>query len=146
MSEKDQTAASESRTTAGSSTGGTSRWHAVLPVVTLLIGVLLGGVIAGVAVDRYSTDEPAPAPTEGETGAGDDETTSEDLQVVVPKECLDAAATVEEATDVLREGVGAVRDFERQPLLDVLNRLEDLEVQAREQAERCTEVDVGETP
>ena len=66
-----------------------------------------------------------------------------DVEVVVPQECLDAAATVEEATEVLRNGVGAVEDCDRQSILDMLNRLEDLEAQAREQADRCSDVDVN---
>lgn len=147
MSENNQSSSS-GPTTGGSSRFTASRWYAVLPVVTLVVGLILGSVIAGLAVDQSSDDDPGATPTTpGDTATGPDGATpTGDVNVVVPKECLEAADTVEEATNVLREGMGSLRDFERQPLLDMLNRLEDLEAQARKQAEQCSEVDVTRSP
>lgn len=124
-----------------------SGWFVALPAITLVIGLVLGGLIAWAAVDGPPTgEEPSSGPTaaDSESVSPEDEPSpTGDVEVVVPQECLDAAATVEEATEVLRNGVGAVEDFDRQSILDMLNRLEDLEAQAREQADRCSDVDVN---
>lgn len=136
--------------------GGRTRsgWFVVLPALALVIGLVLGGLIVGVALDGSPTDEgPSSDPTSTDSPSPDPDGSTPtddsggdaggDVEIVVPQECLDAADTVERATQVMRDGVGAIEDFDRQPLLDALNRLEDLEAQARAQADRCSQVEVN---
>ena len=149
MSEKEQTDGPAGKPTGLPGGGTRSGWFVALPALTLLLGLVLGALIAGVAVDGPLTGEdPSSDPTSTESPSPEPDETSPtgDIEVVVPQECLEAADTVEEATKVLRDGVGAIEDFEREPLLDVLNRLEDLEAEAREQADRCSDVDVNRSP
>lgn len=113
----------------------------VAPAVALVVGLVLGGLVAG-AGERSGSSRPAPTVTVTAPSA----TSTSDTSVVVPQECLAAAETVEEATQVLQEGVGAVRDFRRDALIELLDRLEDLEAQAREQAATCSEVEVEDPP
>jgi len=107
------------------------------PVVALIIGLVLGAVVVGAG---QSSRSPEDAETVTVTPSPD--ATGNDTAVVVPQECVQAAETLEEATDRLREVVGAVRDFSRDRLVELLNELEDLEAQAREEAVACSEVDI----
>lgn len=115
-------------------------WRSVAllaPAVALVVGLLIGALVVG-AGERSGSSRPAPTVTV----TADPDASTDDTSVVVPRECLEAAETVEEATDVLQEGVGAVRDFRRDTLVELLNRLEELEAEARGQAATCREVEV----
>lgn len=123
-------------------TSSASWWRSlavVAPAVALVVGLVIGGVVVG-AGETSGSSRPSPTATVTVTDAA--EPTPSDTSVVIPQACLDAAETVEEATDVLRDGVGAVRGFRRSELVDLLNRLEDLETQARDEATTCSEVEV----
>jgi hypothetical protein len=118
-------------------------WFAVVPALTLLVGLVLGGVIVGVAGDGSQPPDDngtASSPTSvGQSPSGD-------VAVVVPQECLEAAETVQQATELIRDGVGAIRDFRPDELITLLDELEDLDAQAREQAATCEQVDISRTP
>lgn len=152
MADKEQPQGPGGKTAANPSGRTRPGWFVALPALTLVIGLVLGGLIAGVAIDGSPTDEGPttdPTSTESPTSTGspttdpDEPAPTGNVEVVVPQACLEAADTVEEATKVLRDGVGAIENFDRQPLLDALNRLEDLEAKARAQANRCSEVEVN---
>lgn len=112
-------------------------WAVLGPVVALVVGLVLGGVIVGAG---ESVRSPGSTPTATVTETADP--SPDDTSITIPQECLDAAETVEAATNVLRRGVAAVRDFRRQELVDLLNELEDLEAQARDEAATCSDVEV----
>jgi hypothetical protein len=78
----------------------------------------------------------------GTPGASDPSPT-EEVTVVVPQECLEAANTVRDATQLLRDGVDAVRDFRPDELVGLLDRLEGLDALAREQADSCSQANVS---
>lgn len=121
---------------------GVGRWAVVLPALTFLVGAGLGALFVGVGQDG-SVDpsaEPSASPTAGAQEEGGS------TAVVVPDSCLAAADTVTEATEQVRRGVGAVRDFDPDALIELLNRLEELDAQAREQAQTCTATRVSEAP
>jgi len=108
-------------------------WFVAVPAITFVLGALLGGLVIGVGRDSPE------APGAGEATPGSGPTSSgPSTAVVVPDSCLEAAETVRRATEVLREGVGAIRDFKVQPILDLLDDLEDLDGEARAQASTCT--------
>jgi hypothetical protein len=119
-----------------------SWWPVLAPAVALGVGLLIGGAVVGVADDdeapsttpapasSSTLDDPTGAPSEGET------------TIVVPDACLAAVDTVEEATQLTRDGAAAIRDFEPAELRALLTELEELDQQAREQARACRDADV----
>jgi hypothetical protein len=117
-----------------------SWWFAVVPAITLLVGLVLGGLVVGVTVDGEPESRTTSTPTPV------DPSPTEDVAVVVPQECLEAAETVQEATALIRDGASAIREFRPDELITLLDDLEDLDAVAREQATACEEVDVSRTP
>lgn len=130
-----------SETTGAPRSGPLSRWVVVAPAIALLVGLVLGGLVVGVASndsDSDDVDDAVPTPTASTSAPG--------TAVVVPDACLQSAETVAEATNLIRNGVGAIRDFRPEEILDLLNELEDLDAQAREQAAMCADVEITDAP
>lgn len=118
-------------------------WFVLAPAIALVVGLLLGGLLVWAGQDDPSkVTAPDPDPTSSPTPSA---TAGEDTAVVVPSECLEAADTVEEATEVFRDLAGALRDFRADELRQLLTRLETLEAQARSQADACRDVQVSST-
>lgn len=88
-----------------------SWWFAVVPALTLLVGLVLGGLVVGVTVDGEPESRTASTP------APVDPSPTEDVAVVVPQECLEAAQTVQEATALIRDGASAIREFRPDELI-----------------------------
>ena len=134
----------ESVNTDGGSSRSTStpRWAVAVPAVTFIVGLLLGGVVIGAGMGGGDSPESDAGPTT--PGAGP--TPTSDVNVVVPNACLEAAATVNEAMDLIQDGVGAVRDFRPEELVEMLNQLELLDARARDLAQQCSQVDVSRSP
>lgn len=113
----------------------------LLPVLTFLVGLGLGLVVmaaTGGSDPSAPEAEPSPTPTATSDPADDD------TVVVVPAACEAAAENISEATRLLDDVAGSVRDFEPQELVDLLNRLEDLDRETRSLARDCSEVSVDE--
>lgn len=129
---------------ASSATPRRSAWYVALPAVALVVGLVLGGLVVGLAMSGDSgsgteaTDEGASAPP---TPTGMPSQT-----LVIPSACAEAAESVREATALLDDGVGAIRDFQRKRIVDLLNQLEDLSRQSQEQAQACSASDVTTPP
>ncbi len=132
-------AAGAARTSSGG--GRLPSWALVAaPAVALVVGVVLGVVLTSVGGDSSGKDADD-SPT---TSASDSSSPGTgDVAVVVPSECGDAAETVQEATNLIRENVSAIREFRTKDIVEFLNELEDLDQQARDQAEACSKVDVS---
>ena len=113
----------------------------VLPALTFLVGLALGLVLMFAVGDGGpdSAAEPAPSPSEPTATSGD-------TVVTVPAACEAAAENISEATRLLDDIAGSVRDFQPQELVERLNRLEDLDVATRPLAERCSQVSVTQEP
>ena len=121
-----------------------SRWAVLVPAAALLLGFALGAALMGVG-PRGPGRPPAAevsAPVTPSTTISD----ADESAVVVPRACVRAAESVQEAATVLRAGVASLRDFHGRELVEALNNLEDLEMQAREQAAACTAADVVTSP
>lgn len=118
-------------------------WFVLAPAIALVVGLVLGGLLVW-AGQEDPTDTtasadgsaPTPSPTPSATGAA--------TEVVVPAECLEAADTVEAATGVFRDLASALRDFRANELRELLTELEELEQQARDQADACRQVQVDQ--
>ncbi len=119
---------------------GPRRWAVVLaPAGALVVGLLLGGLVVGVAGGGDSSPGATPTPTSQPSSSAP----SADTAVVVPQECVQAAETVRRASQLLRDNIAAIRDFKAQQIVDLLNQLEDLDGQARRQADACSEISVN---
>ena len=120
-----------------------SGWFVALPAVTLVLGIALGGLVTWAATDSGSTagttaDAGIPTPSASTSQAG--------TAVVAPDSCLEAAQTLTDAFNEIQDGVAAIRDFEPSPLIDTLNRLEDLDQLARDQVASCQGTRLTDAP
>ena len=119
------------------------RWGVrLLPALTFLVGLALAAVVVraiGPQGDPAATQPPAPSPS------ASSQATSPDTVVTLPGACEDAAANITEATKLLDDAASAVRDFEPQKLVDLLNQLEDIDNATRPLAQECSRVDVAES-
>lgn len=133
-----------------------STWSWLLPVLTFLLGCLLGGVVIGAgtsgagggaggetvtsgttaAPDGSDGDGAAEGEGEGEDGAGE-EPASEDTVVRVPESCLAAADGAVVASNRIDDVVAAVRDLDARRLQEVVDEVQQQQPQVRELAERC---------
>lgn len=118
-----------------------SRWVVALPAIALVVGIALGALVVGVATDNGDDtpdrdDEPTPS-----AAASEDSTA-----VIVPDACRQAAASVAEATNLIRDAVSDIRNFRAEEILDLLDQLEDLDNQARDQAALCSDIEVTAVP
>jgi hypothetical protein len=109
--------------------------------------LLIGGVVVGVADGGDDASPAAPQPTESpEDGATTAPPDGAATSIVVPDECLAAADTVEQVTELVRQGAAAIRDFRTAELRSLLRELEALDLQAREQVQACRDVRTEESP
>jgi len=111
-----------------------------LPAITFLVGVALGGVFVGVGLDGdgLGGDSQSTGTTTDPTGSG----TTSDTSIVIPAACSQAADTVTEAVDLIRDGAASVRDFQPKQLIEVLDALEVLDPKLQRLAQQCSAVDV----
>jgi len=113
---------------------------AAAPAATFLVGVLIGGLVFGVAIKNDgSGDASSIRSTTPPTVTGP---TSSDVTVTVPGACEDAAAVVQQSLDLLRQAATAVRDFNPSEVVDVLDQLEEADAELRELSTQCSAVDV----
>ena len=121
-----------------------SRWVVLMPALTLVVGLVLGGVVVGVAQDdgdttsdRVGSESASPtASASNEPGTA----------VIAPDSCLEAAETVRQATELIRGGIESIREFRAEEIIDLLNELETLDNRAREQASTCSGTTVTDAP
>ena len=121
-------------------------WTALLiPSVTFLVGLLIGGLLIGVG--RTDGDAAGVAPGDGASATPSPATGSTaspgDTVVTVPAACRTAAKKVREATAVLRGTAGDVRNFNPDRIVEALDRLEALDRQTRPLLRQCSQVDVS---
>ncbi len=116
-----------------------SRWVIAAPSIALVVGMLLGGALIWVTTHNTgpgaedSRDEPEASPSPG-------------TAVVVPNACLQAADSVREATELMRGGLDDIRAFRAERIIELLDDLEDLDNQARAQAQTCADVHITDAP
>ncbi len=123
---------------------GWQRWAVrLLPALTFLVGLGLGAVVVLASEperDVPQTAAEAPAAASPEPGEG-----TADTVVTLPGACEDAADSLTEATRLIDDVAGAVRDFRPDELVGLLDQLEDLDAQVRSQTAECSRVDVSES-
>ncbi|HUV47641.1 MAG TPA: hypothetical protein VMX11_01580, partial [Actinomycetes bacterium] len=97
-----------------------------IPAMMLVLGLLLGGglvwIVAMDGSDDGSTTADATPTVAGPTVTTTSTTT--DLEVTVPAECLDLADNTQEILDLIDQAVAAVSDLDAGALSDVVSQLE----------------------
>lgn len=119
---------------------GVRKVSRVVPVVTLLAGVALGTIVAGVVMDRPP----------GETGGDPGRTTAGPAaprspaatvppgrEVSVPGECLAALDRGDQAMEIMRRGLRALTDLDGPRLESVVDELQRIQPEYQRLAERC---------
>lgn len=121
----------------------TVRWLLrALPAATFLFGLVVGGLIVGLGGIGDGSGDSGP----GNSGTPTTPASTGDTNIVIPAACSKAADAVDEAVQLLRSGAGAVRDFQPDVLVQVLNDLETLDPKLRKLADQCSAVDVTPAP
>ncbi len=67
------------------------------------------------------------------------------LTFAVPAACRDSARNLREATRLLDDAIGSVRDFDPDDLIDVLDRLQTLDEETRPLVNECSQADASAT-
>lgn len=119
---------------------GWQRWGVrLLPAVTFVVGLGLGTVLvlAGGSGENAVAEAAPSAATSGPAVA------NPDTVVTLPGACADAAEQIREATGLLDDTVAAVRDFDPDTLVGLINRLEDLDATIRPLSAECSQVGVS---
>lgn len=126
--------------------GRSSVWSWLLPVLTFLLGCLLGGVVIAAGASSSAedlTEQPVTAPTPEATSSqdsdvdGETEPESEDVEVQIPESCLAAADGAVVAANRIDDVVEAVRDLDPARLQELVDEVQEQQPQVRELAERC---------
>lgn len=122
----------------------------LIPAGTFLVGLALGGGVVGAAMSgdgspRPSADD-AGASASASPSAGSEAGADGSTVVTVPAACEEAAANLRRAYSLLRGGTGSIERFKPDRIITLLNELEDLDNETRPLLERCSQVDVSESP
>lgn len=130
--------------TGGEARASSSTWTWLLPVLTFLVGCVLGGVVVaagGSDADGERTAAPTPATTADQEEDGADPSPGPtDLVVRVPQSCLDAADGATEATGQVDDVVAAVRDLDARRLQEIVDRIQQVQPRVQRLAEQCRSV------
>ncbi len=110
--------------------GSRRRW--VAPVVTFVVGALLGGAAVGLVMRGQDAPAPVAAPT---TSAPSTE--PESAQVAVPRSCLAIADQAQELQQSIDTAVAAARDLDAARLSDLVRQIDEQQVGLRADTETC---------
>lgn len=114
-------------------------WFVLLPALTFVAGLLLSWLVVGVALDDDAPDRVGADPSEPTSP-------SPGTGVVVPDACIEAVDTAQQAISSIQDGARALRDFRPEEVIDLLDELEDLDQQAREQIATCQDARIQDLP
>ncbi len=118
------------------------RWF--IPVITFVVGLLLGGlVIWAVRSGDSGTASPdaSASPTVSATGPGSGGTAAPTTaSVVVPAECLKLSDDASALNDLARRAVTAARDLNATELSTVVREIDTAQTALRQHADACRNV------
>lgn len=116
----------------------------LIPALTFLVGLLLGGALAWVGSDMGDEGGQAapggrPSPAASAPGNGGDPAAAEptDIRVTVPSECVDAAEQAQQVLDLAQQAASAIGDLDAQRLRSLVDEMETLEPSIRASASAC---------
>lgn len=116
-----------------------SPWTWLLPVLTFLLGCLLGGgIVAAGAFDgeELAAPDAVETPDPGEDGASPTPT-PDDLVVRVPESCLELADRAAAASEQVEQVVAAVRDLDARRLQEIVDTIQQMQPELQQFAEQC---------
>ena len=117
-----------------------SPWTWLLPVLTFLVGCLLGGaVIAAGAFGGDSSDVAAPSASPEPEDDASPQPSPDGVVVRVPQACLDAADRAATVSSQAQDAVAAVRDLNARRLQEVVDSFQQLEPEVQRLADECRE-------
>ncbi len=134
---------------------GGRRWWWLLPALTFLIGLVLGGVVIGATRSGSSTPAASPTQTQTQTlSSGTPAPTGAEAPtvatVVVPAECLKVAQDSQLLVDLTKQAAAAARDLDAAKLSDLVRQIDTAQTTLREHAASCQSVEAsisaGTTP
>ena len=114
----------------------TRRWFWLVPAVTFLVGLVLGGAV--IAATKDGTDNggaPSAAPTV--TTSPSPTITPTDRTITVPASCERAVERARTAMNTTGEAVQALRDLNTARLQRLLDQLQDAQREVERLAEQC---------
>ena len=126
---------------------GRQRWF--IPVITFVVGLLLGGLVIGAlrSGDSGSTaPDASTTPTGSATVPGSGGTAAPTTAtVVVPAECLKVSEDASALNDLVRRAVTAARDLDASALSAVVREIDTAQAALRQHAEACKNVQASIT-
>ena len=111
---------------------GRRNWHALLPALTFVVGVTLGGALVGLPEWGQSDTGAPPSATPSPV------TSSPAPTALSPTEaCLAAGGDAAKAVDLLGQAAAAIRDLDASRLQQVLDEAQRLDAMIRAEVGRC---------
>jgi len=123
------------------------RRHLLIPAATFLVGLALGAVLVWVGQPEGPDGD-----TEAETSPSPDVTTGAPPRpettdaILVPRACLRAAQAADDVVTLARDAVSALGDMDTARLEQILDEMERLDRQIREDAAQCRPETVPGSP
>ena len=124
---------------------GRQRWF--IPVITFVVGLLLGGLVIGALRSGDSgTASPvtSASPTASATGTGGTAAPTT-ATVVVPAECLQVSDDAAALNDLAKRAVTAARDLNASELSGVVREIDTAQKALRQHADACRKVQAAIT-
>ncbi len=119
-------------------------WIGILiPAVTFVVGILLGGLVigAGLGSDDTAADGAGSGPAASPSASPSPETV-----VRIPAACQEAADNLQRATQLLEDSVDSVRNFQTDQIVEALRELQAIDAETRPLVSECRNVDVTMAP
>ena len=106
----------------------------VIPALTFVVGLLLGG---GLAYATYGGDAADVTNSPARETRAPTPEASGDLEVTVPAECLQAITESEATFDTVREGIEALRGLDAEALRRIVDDLQTAQPRIERLANAC---------
>ena len=122
------------------------RQHWFIPVITFVVGLLLGGLVIGAlrSGDSGTTPLASASPTASATGTGGTAAPTT-ATVVVPAECLQVSDDAAVLNDLAKRAVTAARDLNAGELSAVVREIDTAQTALRKHADACRAVQASIT-
>ncbi len=114
----------------------------LLPALTFLIGLALGAVIVWVGVPSGDNGA-STAPRTPSATVTVHPSTAPAVGAGVPPSCMRAGKAAQTVVTLVEHAVGAVRDFDAQRLERIVQRLQSLDHQVRQDVQACRSAATG---
>ncbi len=120
----------------------TWRYGWLVPAVTFVLGLILGGVTIGLLQTNTATTvaqptasaSPSPEPTDSPSPS------VSASEFTIPAECVQVAADAQTLLGLVDDSVAAIRDLDAAELSSIVSQLQTVSQQVRDQAATCQSV------